>query len=100
MTPFEEVEDGIRKALLGVFESAAKYTPLLSTGEHERTYRIARKLCEADGYNPDGISMGHAGAPVMINAKKSIALIMPIRPNWMLYWQDAVTAIEVVESAA
>ncbi len=94
---YEEVEDGVRKALLGVLEAAAQYTPLFSTGEHERTYRIARKMCEAEGNNPDGISMGYAGAPPMLDAKQSIALVLPIRPNWMLYWQGARAAIEVVE---
>jgi hypothetical protein len=94
---FHEVEEKVSAALLGVLEAAAEFSQLFATGEHERIYRIARKLCESEGYNPDGISMGNAGAPAMLDAKKSIALILPIRPNWMLYWQDAKAAIEVVE---
>jgi hypothetical protein len=94
---YDDVEEKVRKALLGVLEAAAEFSPLFATGEHERTYRIARKLCEAEGYNPDGISMGNAGAPAMLDAKKAIVLVLPIRPNWMLYWHDAKAAIEVVE---
>ena len=70
----------------------------VSTPEQKRCYAVARKLCEGDGHDPDRISMGYERCPAMIDAKGTVAIYHPIRPNWFLYMSDAVRAIEVVES--
>ena len=95
---YDEVENGVRESVASLFKAAAEYTVFFENGPHRKAYLIARKLCSADGYDPDRVSMGHAGAPATIDAKKAIAIILPIRPNWMLYMPEALTAIEFVES--
>ena len=94
---YEEIEDGVRKAMVALLDAASEYTKYFeSSPEHERIYRLARKLCEIEGYDPDRISMGYANG-CMVDAKKSMAIILPIRPNWMLYIDDVQRAIGLVE---
>lgn len=70
--------------------------------DRPRIERLARKFCENDRQDPDQVSMGRViGNRVEIppiGAKGTICLLLPLRPQWMLYIQEALTAIEFTEA--
>lgn len=88
--------------LLEVFFSEIRndFLSRIETDDAKRIYRIARVLCEANGQDPDRISMGFPDCPPIRDAKNTVGISLPIRPNWALYWQDAVKAIDAVEHDA
>ena len=96
----DDYDEMSRRLLLQFMDAvrAEHLSRFVQTDRQKRVYAIARKLCENDGHDPDRVSMGNERSPPMIDAKGTIAIYYPIRPNWMLYCGDAVKAIEIVES--
>jgi len=74
-----------------------EYESAIITPEQKKLRLLARKLCEWDGQDPDRVSMGYPGAAVMLDAKKTAAIINPCQPNWVLYLSDAQKAIELID---
>lgn len=62
-----------------------------------RIERLARRFCEDDRQDPDAVTMGLERMPPCYGAKGTIGLMVPLRPQWMLYIREAVTAIKFIE---
>lgn len=62
-------------------------------------YAAARKMCEAAGFDPDTVVMGHPNMEPMLGPKRTIVFYAPIQPAWMLFWSDAQIAAEAIAAA-
>ena len=57
---------------------------------------LAKHLCKNDGHEPDDIVFGRVNQPLMVGAKKVPAFLQEgIQPQWMLYVDEAMAAIEL-----
>lgn len=63
------------------------------TPRNKRIREIAQRLCQGD---PDIVTTGIPGNPCKAG-KDAIAIVHPIQPAWMTYWQEAEAALDVVE---
>lgn len=99
MKDYNTYDEESRQALMRFLDLVRKESLefFVASDEQKKVYEIARKLCEMDGNDPDRISMGNPRCPAMLDAKQTIAIAYPIRPNWMLYISDARQSIDVVE---
>lgn len=79
----------------------AEYAKIIAaaTPEQARVIKVAKAICIANGYSdPDLVVMGQANVPAMIGAKGTVVVEVPLQPQWAVFYQDALAAIEVVDS--
>lgn len=61
---------------------------------------MARWMCRENGYDPDVITLGCADSHPCLGAKKTVAIVHPMQPQWLLYVRDAMFAIEALDAWA
>lgn len=84
-------------ALIEIARESAAADALVSE-DGERLMAMSRRLCEADGQDPDVVVMGVAGQSPTVGAKGLATIYAPIVPAWCVYWDEAVKALKLVRS--
>lgn len=69
----------------------------LRANDGPRVMRLARKLCNDAGYEPDSVSMGIPETRAIPGPKGTTGIFTPFQPAWALYWDDAINLIALVD---